>query len=259
MHQQFTVFSKHLGYDKHLRVWLPKGYFHKDTHYPVLYMHDGQNLFHKKHASYGMVWAMDKVLNQIGLEAIVVGVDSAAGDKRLIEYSPWVMDERFGHSPYTGMGGKGTEHAAFLVEQLLPWIEENYRTTQTRLIGGSSLGGVMSLYMGAHYPEKFSKVLAMSTAAWIFEKEMLDTICLYQPSHQQRIYLDVGTAESEEEGYAQAYLESNHKLRQALEAQEVMSKFVQEAGAHHNEIAWHARLPYALRYLFDLSADKSTP
>lgn len=259
MHLQKNIYSPELDVEKHLRLYLPKGYGRSNKRYPVLYMHDGQNLFHKKYATYGMIWAMDRVLEQLGLEAIVVGVDSEAGNGRLNEYSPWVIDERFGWNRYVGLGGKGALHARFIVESLIPWIDKNYRTNEIRLIGGSSLGGVMSFYMGAHYPGLFSQVLAMSTAAWIFAKEMKETLALYEPRNRQRLYLDVGTQESAEQGYDQLYLESNQVLKDGLEARGMTFKFVVEAGAEHNEMAWSRRLPDALRFLFQWEQDKVRP
>lgn len=251
MHLQTTIYSEQLGYDKHIRIFLPKGYQSSGATYPVIYMHDGQNLFHKKYAAYGMIWAIDRVLEQIGLEAIVVGIDSEPGDHRMIEYAPWVMDERFGINRYVGMGGKGVQHGQFVVDTLIPYIEKNYRTSGIRMIGGSSMGGIMSLYMGAMYPQIFQKVLAMSTAGWIFPQEMRECLRRYTPEHDQRVYMDIGTAESSDEGLDRHYLESNDAQSEQLKEQGITLLYVVEPNARHNEIAWNRRLPQALRFLFE--------
>ncbi len=147
------------------RIWLylPPDYNTSDKRYPVIYMHDGQNLFDNG-TSFSGEWRVDETLNQLHTEgdygAIVVGIDNGGG-KRDDEYSPW-------NNPTYG-GGEGDAYIAFLAETLKPHIDANFRTLsepQYTCIFGSSLGGFISTYGAAKYPNVFGKVGSFSPSYW---------------------------------------------------------------------------------------------
>ncbi len=144
-------------------VYLPPDYETSDKKYPVLYMHDGQNLFDEQ-TSFSGEWQVDETLNALfeekKLGLIVIGIDNG-GDKRLDEYSPW-NNEKYG-------GGEGDIYLEFITQTLKPYVDANFRTlTDAKNTGllGSSLGGLISHYGGLKYPKVFGKVGVFSPAFW---------------------------------------------------------------------------------------------
>lgn len=151
------------------RIWiyLPKDYTTTEKAYPVLYMHDGQNLFDKK-TSFSEEWGVDESLDALfdmgDHGCIVVGIENG-GNNRLNEYSPWV-------NPVYG-GGQGDEYIEFIANTLKPFIDKNYRTKADKNntgIMGSSMGGLISMYAGIAFPHVFGKVGAFSSSYW-FSKD----------------------------------------------------------------------------------------
>lgn len=261
------MFMPQLNRQRTIRIWLPDGY-KKDTRhrYPVLYMHDGQNLFEKHTAAYGEIWdvqgAMHKLMQEhIFRGGIVVGIDNARSVKRMDEYSPWVnenVDELGSHHP---MGGEGEAYARFIVETLKPQVDARYRTLPNRRhtgVAGSSMGGFISLYMGARYPHIFSMVGAFSTAVWFKEDALHESLRSMDLRYPVRWYLDVGTKETSNpkiSDFDRVYVQGTKDVRaQLLEigVPESSIRMVIEDGAIHNEKDWARRLPNALRWLFQL-------
>ena len=148
-------------------IYLPPNYDKTSKKYPVIYMHDAQNLFDEA-TSYAGEWQVDETLNKLYEKTrkgfIVVGIENG-GEERINEYTPW-KNEKYG-------GGKGVIYLDFIVNKLKPYIDKNYRTKKqqkyTSLIG-SSLGGLISYYGGLQYPKTFGKIGALSTSFWFSEK-----------------------------------------------------------------------------------------
>ena len=148
-------------------IYLPTNYDKTSKKYPVIYMHDAQNLFDAA-TSYAGEWQVDETLNKLsektGKGFIVVGIENG-GEERINEYTPW-KNEKYG-------GGKGAIYMGFIVNKLKPYIDKNYRTKKqqkhTSLIG-RSLGGLISYYGGLQYPKTFGKIGALSTSFWFSEK-----------------------------------------------------------------------------------------
>jgi alpha-glucosidase len=148
-------------------IYLPPNYDKTSKKYPVIYMHDAQNLFDVA-TSYAGEWEVDETLNKLyektGKGFIVVGIENG-GEERINEYTPW-KNEKYG-------GGKGAIYMDFIMNTLKPYIDKNYRTkSQQKYTGliGSSLGGLISYYGGLQYPKTFGKIGALSTSFWFSEK-----------------------------------------------------------------------------------------
>lgn len=275
----FTLDIPQLKRQRTVRVWLPPGYAEGNTRYPVLYMHDGQNLFDRETAAYGAIWdahlaieALMKAHPERFQGAIVVGVDNAEGLQRLDEYSPWESSSAQilkDLGPHAGrIGGEGEAYGQFVVETLKPWVDSQFRTLTGReftFVAGSSMGGVISLYMGARYPEVFSGVGAFSTAAWFAQDELV--ACLEgagslggegASAKDLRWYLDVGTEEtsnSEIPNFNQLYVDGTLACSEALKRAGVNEDQLQTLvveNAIHNERDWSKRLPEALAWLLRL-------
>ena len=176
------------------RVWiyLPPGYSTTQRKYPVLYMHDGQNVFDDA-TSFAGEWGVDETLDSISAkkrEIIVVAVDHG-GPKRINEYCPYDM-ERYGK-------GEGDQYVDFLVKTLKPFIDKNYRTVKDKsgtFIAGSSMGGIISMYAVLKYPKVFGGAGVFSPAFWIGPK-IFDDIKTKGKFVNSKIYFYCGKQESE--------------------------------------------------------------
>lgn len=213
-----------------------------------LYFFDGANLYDKKESFIGEVWALDKAIEKVGLKANLVGIYCADGDERTNEYSPF---EKFtNEEARENLNPKGILTGKFIVEELVPLVEKSKKVS-SRLIGGSSMGGIMSLYMGSQYPEIFDKVLAMSTHFILEPVGMGEILAKYGHKNNQKIYLDTGTKEFDDEVTQKSYV-SLSQMAYGFLKDKLDIKYVIDQDAIHNEIYWQKRLPNALRYLYDL-------
>ncbi len=216
-----------------------------------LYFFDGVNLYEKEESFIGEIWALDKAIEKISLRANLVGIYCAEGDEgraRTNEYSPF--EDFTNEEAREKLNPKGILTGKFITEELMPLVEKG-KTPSSRLIGGSSMGGIMSLYMGSEYPEIFDKVLAMSTHFLIEPVGMGEILAKYKPKNCQKIYLDTGTKEFDDEVIQKSYV-SLSQMAYGFLKDRVDIKYVIDEGAIHNEIYWQKRLPVALRYLYDL-------
>lgn len=189
---QFTVYAPQLHTNKNIRVYLPCDYANSNKKYPVLYMLDGQNLFDDM-ASFAGEWGVDECVDSLCANGItvpiIVGIDHA-GPQRLMEYSPWVMVDDLG-------GGDGDAFSDFVALTLKPVIDSMYRTLRDRNnngVAGSSLGGLMSLYMVTDHPEVFSKAGIFSPA---FQTSMMnfENAGKYIPAAPVKFYFICGGRE----------------------------------------------------------------
>ncbi len=176
------------------RIWIytPPQYQADTTQrFPVFYMQDAQNLFDKT-TSFSGEWEVDETLNKLAQQGdkgcIVVGIDNG-GANRLNEFSPW-RNARYG-------GGEGALYAKFIVETLKPYIDQHYRTKPDRLntaVGGSSMGGLISMYIATEYQHIFSKALIFSPSFW-FNDSSYTHILIKGNRQPMRYYLMAGLPE----------------------------------------------------------------
>ena len=243
--------SRFLKEERDVIVYLPPEY-NSDTHrrYPVLYLHDGQNLFDAATAFAGNEWGLDELAEELISKQeieplIIVGVYNA-GAKRMAEYTH-VRDRR-------GRGGRAKRYAKLLVDELKPFIDEEYRTFPEKshtALGGSSLGGLVTLYLGLHYPDIFGKLIVMSPSVWWANRAILREVRSLKKKLPQKIWLDIGTCEGSN---PQHCIEDARMLRDALIAKGWTLgddfRFVEDEGAGHDEKAWGFRMADALKFLF---------
>jgi predicted alpha/beta superfamily hydrolase len=175
------------------RIWVykPSGYFRSDKKYPVVYMHDGQNLFDEA-VAFGEEWGIDETLNSLLAECIIVGIDNS--DRRMTEYN-FHDHEEFGP-------GEGKKYMQFIVETLKPVIDLNFRTMSDRKhthIAGSSMGGLISLYGAMYFPETFGGAGVFSPSLWFLPraKDELKTVAESNTRFPQRFYFYGGAKEGE--------------------------------------------------------------
>lgn len=251
MHRAFH--SRHLPEDRDIIVYLPPGYEESPgSRYPVLYLHDGQNLFDAETAFQGQEWEADETADALihaGLiePIIMVGIYNS-GPTRVDEYTP--MRGAYGHE-----GGKASFYADMIIEELKPFIDAAYRTLPNvgnTGLGGSSLGGLVTLYIGLSHPGIFGKLAVLSPSVWWRNGGILRMIRDNPiPEPRPKIWLDTGTAE----GSHPARILRDARLLRDLLCRKGWRlgtdlAYMEDHGAYHCERAWGARLPFALRFLF---------
>lgn len=224
---------------------------------PVLYMHDGQNVFDAK-SNTGTQWGIDRHIEELHLPLMVVAVASAPDWlDRYDEYSFYEDDmlyRRIGPElakTRPTLGGQGRLYTDWMMDELKPWIDERYKTDPADVgVMGSSMGGVISLYMMATYPA-IRRVGSFSTAAW----SNLDPLIreLKQADLSARLYMDIGTNETSGPITADDYMYTNAKLAETLARTGIAFRYEVEPDAVHNEEAWRRRLPNALAFLYELT------
>jgi len=241
--------SRFLVHDRDLIVYLPPGYQNtKQKRYPVLYLHDGQNLFDGATSFIpGRDWRVDETAEHL-IKAgeieplIIVGIYNTGFD-RVDEYTP-TLDDRL------KKGGSADLYGRMLVEELKPFIDSSYRTLEDREntgLGGASLGGLVSLYLGLKYPHVFSKLAIISPSAWWDHRMIIHEVESLAAKPDLRIWLDIGTAEGEAikalPPLRDALLDKGWKLDEDL-------RYLEAADAVHDELAWAARVDPILHFLF---------
>jgi predicted alpha/beta superfamily hydrolase len=243
--------SHFLEGERTLIVYLPPGYEQEqDARYPVLYLQDGQNLFDGS-TSYvpGMTWHVaetaDALIESQSIEPLIIVGIYHAGEQRITEYTP-VRDRKRG-------GGGAQRYARMLVEEIKPFIDAEYRTLRDPAhtgVGGSSLGGLVSLFLGIWHPEIFGKVAAMSPSVWWKDRWILRFVQSVSPKPRLKIWLDMGTSEGE------AAVADVKGLFALLEEkgweQGIDLHFYLAEGAAHSEAAWAERVRPMLEFLFPL-------
>ncbi|CDF59238.1 alpha/beta hydrolase [Thermobrachium celere] len=261
------IYMKELDRKRNIRVYLPIDYYdNKNKRYPVIYMHDGQNLFDHKLSYSGHSWEVKETLDRMQQDGkiegfIVVGIDNnQEGFKRLDEYSPWKNEEiesLLKRGIKDGAGGEGDKYAQFIVNTLKPYIDEHYRTLQDRdntIVAGSSMGAFISLYIGFKYQEIFSKIGAFSTAAWFKEGELIEFLRDEGERIPMRVYLDIGTEETsndDDPNFKDYYINGTIRIYETLS--EFMPKerikLIIDEGAKHSEIYWAKRFPEFINFI----------
>lgn len=255
--------SSALGNTRSVRIWLPAAYETESSRtFPVLYMHDGQNLFASTSGGSPVKWEVDGTTDALIAagkleDLIIVGIDNTGA--RMDEYTP-TQDS-------AGRGGKGDAYARFVINEVKPYIDSAYRTQcepESTAVAGSSLGGLISFYMGVTYPEIFGQVAAVSPSFWWDDQETLRALSAQSTPPTPRFWIDMGTGEgSDDEGNGlTSSVEDARAVRDRLLT--LGLPFVEQVGylevpgGVHNEAAWAERFSDILLFLFGKDAD-ATP
>jgi predicted alpha/beta superfamily hydrolase len=254
--------SAFLEHDRDILVWLPPGYGPavgtsalnsrlepaSNHRYPVLYMQDGQNLFEPDTAfQKGEHWRLGETATELIAAGeieplIIVGIYNT-GDHRKEEYTP-TRDAKLG-------GGGADDYGRMIVEELKPFIDGSYRTRPdpgSTGIGGSSLGGLVSLYLAFTRPQVFHRVAALSPSVWWNWRAILKTVRQARSRPPLKIWLDMGTAEGKRG------LDDARLLKAALVGLGFSVgadlHYAEYEGATHSETAWAERVGPMLKWLF---------
>ena len=222
-------------------IYLPD-YYDEDElrRYPVLYMFDGHNVFFDADSAFGKSWNMTSYLLWTRKPLIVVAVEcNKRGNNRLREYSPTSFeDARFGK-----IRGRGKAYMEWLVNELKPYIDANYRTLPDRehtIIAGSSMGGLMSLYAATVYNHVFSKAACLSPSLWTNPERLLKMVEKADVGEDTCIYMDYG---SKEMGNHPANKEVLKAMSQLLIEKNINLAFRIIPNGNHSEASWEKQIP----------------
>lgn len=247
--------SKILNNDRDVLVYLPPGYdATKGKRYPVFYMHDGQNLFDGATSFIGgQEWRVDETAQALIVAGkieplIIVGIYNTKD--RINEYTP---AEDAKHK----LGGKADLYGRMLVEELKPFVDFHYRTKRDARhtgLGGSSLGGLVSLYLALKHSDVFSRVAVVSPSVWFANKQIVHYVEALPKQPTVRIWMDIGTKEGRNPEEAQQTVSDAGLLQEILikKGWKLGKNFnyFEAEGAEHNEKAWAARVASILTFLF---------
>jgi predicted alpha/beta superfamily hydrolase len=236
-----------LGRPRRVWIYLPPGYATSARRYPVVYMHDGQNVFDAATSGFGE-WGVDETLDSLRAAgdpgAIVVAVDHG-GTRRLDEYSPW-RNARYG-------GGEGDRYVDFLALTLKPWIDAHYRTRPDRLhtaVAGSSMGGLISLYALLKYPRVFGRAGVFSPALWFAPEVFAYARHARPPLPGTRIFFVTGAREGDN---PTVYMNDQRRMIATLDSAGfrtgVQVDSIIRADGQHAEWFWRREFPAGYRWL----------
>ena len=250
LHENFG--SLHLASPRNVLVYLPPGYgLDAERRYPVLYMHDGQNLINPEDAFGGIVWGVDETAQMLILTEqieplIIVGIYNS-GEKRIDEYTP----VRSVGGRMRGRGGNADAYGRMIIEELKPFIDKEYLTKTGREytgLGGSSLGGLVSLHLGFKRPDVFSRLAVMSPSVWWANNQIIRETAMIGERLPLRIWLDIGRREG---------TRIKHQVRALKEIllangwrNNLDLAYYEFPEARHEETAWAARFGEVLKFLY---------
>jgi len=242
--------SSFLQVPRDVLVYLPPGYDDdSERRFPVLYMHDGQNLFDGA-TSYnpGDEWCVDETAEELITNGtikplIIVGIYNT-GEQRVHEYTP-SRERKY------NAGGKANLYGRLIVEELKPFIDARYRTLSGphhTAMAGSSLGGLLTLYLGLRYPGEFGKLGVMSPAVWWDRKVIVRHLDRLTQKPHLKIWLDIGTEEGRQAVRNATLLRDKLISKGWREGRDLA--YLEAQGALHNETAWSLRVGPMLEFLF---------
>ena len=237
----FTMDVPQLKTSRKIWLYLPKDYETSTKKYPVIYMHDAQNLFDAK-TSFAGEWNVDEKLDSLKAQVIVVGIENG-GEKRIDESTPY-KNAKYG-------GGETDKYLDFIVNTLKPEIDKKYRTktnAKNTTIMGSSLGGLTSFYAVIKYPEIFGKAGVFSPAFWINRKEIND-LTTNSKKLKAKIYFLCGDSEGDDD----SMVKDLNNIELLLNTNRCyclhLNKKVIVKGGRHNEKLWRDGFDDAIIWL----------
>lgn len=260
--QRFDHFASQFVASRHIEVWCPPGYSEQEKNYPVIYMHDGQNVFVPLSSISGESWGMENAIVHLMdtkkiRGAIIVGIWNT--EMRWREYMPqkpyWTLALQRHHEAFMARAGGdplSDSYLKFVVEEVKLFVDSKFRTLpdqQNTFVMGSSMGGLISLYAINEYPHVFHGAACLSTNWPAGEQELVNEMAKALPDPvSHKLYFDYGTEgldalyepyQSQMDKYLQkaGYVENENWITRTFE------------GAAHNEAAWRARVEVPLSFL----------
>jgi predicted alpha/beta superfamily hydrolase len=246
--------SRVLRNERDIQVYLPTGYRRSPRRrYPVLYLHDGQNVFDAATAFGGVEWGADEAAQRLTrqrlMEPIIIVAVANLGGERIHEYAPTrgVIDPEAKRKKRSR--GLLAKYGKFLTEELKPFIDREYRTkpeAEFTALGGSSLGGLATLVLGLWFPHVFNRLAVMSPSIWWDDCAVYQIVDELEEKPPLKIWLDTGTNEP---GWERAAVLRDKLLEKGWRLYDDL-QYIEAEGADHSEGAWAFRFETVLRFLF---------
>ena len=249
--ENFEIEIPQLNRSRRVWVYLPEGYGKQGVKYPVIYMHDGQNLFYDELTAYGAAWHVEKALDGIyastGNGCIVVGVECLP-ERRFSEYSPWKMsptprhDKRHIPKDPINLGGEGAAYGEFLVNTLKPYIDSHYNTDPSReatAVAGSSMGGLISCYLGLKYQHVYETMGLFSSYTDFNRGEYKRFLRNTPQTEKQHAFVYCGGKEWGDDASRNSRMVAQSvKLYETLTTRNVSCELALNSELPHYETAW---------------------
>lgn len=244
--------------NRRVRVLLPKSYERlKSKKYPVLYIHDGQNVYYNEESYSGISWGIREAIEESDKiqEMLVVAIDNS--HQRMDEFSPFKMDKD--SDPHERISPEGDLYADFIIKDLKPFIDKTYRTKTSRkntAMVGSSAGGTITAYMGAKYGSHIGNIGVFSLASWIFEKDFSNYIEKSKTYKNTKYYIRVGVNEgigTDAQRVSQKYINESLAYTKTLAKKGIPLENIRlniGAGDQHCERDWRKYIKEILEYFY---------
>ena len=243
MVETFDVSITPYGLTRRTFVYLPDDWQTSGKKYPVLYMFDGHNLFFDSTATYGTCWGLKEYCDAHPNWIIAAPECNHEGNKRLEEYCPYQSDW------FGGIAGTGHEYMEWLTKEFKPMMDKRYPTLPGRAntaIGGSSMGGLMSLYALLQYNDTFSRAAALSPSIWVSPEKLSGLVGRAKLAPGTVLYMDYGSREmGNHEGMRRGFAEMCAKVM--TRGIHLTSRIV--PGGTHSEASWEKQLPFVFHTL----------
>ena len=243
MVETFDVSITPYGLTRRTFVYLPDDWQTSGKKYPVLYMFDGHNLFFDSTATYGTCWGLKEYCDAHPNWIIAAPECNHEGNKRLEEYCPYQSDW------FGGIAGTGHEYMEWLTKEFKPMMDKRYPTLPGRAntaIGGSSMGGLMSLYALLQYNDTFSRAAALSPSIWVSPEKLSGLVGRAKLEPGTVLYMDYGSQEmGSHEGMRREFAEMCSKIM--ARGIHLTSRLV--PGGTHSEASWEKQLPFVFHTL----------
>lgn len=250
MIQKRDVHFSPTGQNRGLHIYLPDDYYHSDERYPVMYMFDGHNMFSDSDAAYGTSWGFKNFLDHWSKKIIIVGLEcSHEGNNRLKEYCPYFWDSKWAGK----ISGIGKETMLWLVNELKPMIDSEYRTWSHREatgIGGSSMGGLMSLYAAIRHNDVFSKAACVSSAISFCGKDLRKEIDESDINSDTKVFFSWGSNESRNAKGKAIATSCNRSMNDRLYKRGAQPYLYRQEGGGHCEADWAKQVPMFMNWLW---------
>lgn len=239
---------------KNITIYVPDD-ASEEKRYPVLYINDGQNAFFDENSYMGVSWGFYDYVKEHGDCCIMVAIDCVFDEiGRMDEYGPWKVKRSIRKKLHIKekTGGQGDDYVKWIINELKPFIDDNYPTIKHDCaMVGSSMGGVITAYACFAYPKVFKKGAALSTAFFIYPHEFKRLLKRADLS-SSTFYFDCGDEEGHEDSQmSQIYIESQDAIRSQLKNKEGNFEYHFFTHTTHNEEAWRKRVPLFMHFLFE--------
>lgn len=249
MIKKFDVYITPLKLSRTIHLYLPNNYDYSDERYPVMYMYDGHNLYFDEDATFGKSWGLKEFLEHYDKNFIIVGIEcNKDGRKRLDEFCPYTLP----NSRLGSLNGQGKIFMDWVVNELKPYIDQNYRTIPFREctgIGGSSMGGLMSLYTVIAYNQYFSKAACLSSSVSICMDELLEEFDTHEINPDTRVYLSHGKKETRGKEHLQQVKDNLEKFYYEFINSDAAC-MINITNGIHNEVSWEKENPTYFHFLW---------